>query len=384
MHSALPNAANLGSESTFGVDPHTLKPHPRNAFIYGEEEDISELVALIESSGWVKPLVITPNKTIISGHRRWKAVLTLGWHSVGVEVREFQTEAEELEALLLENASREKTVEQKVREGKAWEVVEKEKAKKRQVELAGTHRRGKTSDLVANLPQGMETGRTRERVSARVGMKARTYSKASQVVDLIDSEFSQGNSEVAKALRQVLNLQSVDAAYQLLKQPSQKRHQILSAHTGGKLKLTKLMSQTPFDSDLEAENSDTTSPEADGIKSLAVGDVVFINITWQEKAGIGERKWNGFWGVVQSNNMGIKVNMGVEVINVKSNDLRLVDLDDEQLTQFQGVAERILQLRMAQLDELEVTMLNFMQQQVLFTSRQLDYLEYMESLHSKD
>lgn len=39
---------------------------------------------------------------------------------------------------------------------------------------------------------------------------------------------------------------------------------------------------------------------------------------------------------------------------------------------------------MAQLDELEVTMLNFMQQQVLFTSRQLNYLEYMESIHSKD
>lgn len=380
----MPNAANLGSESTFQVDPHTLKPHPRNAFIYGEEEDISELVALIESSGWVKPLVITPNKTIISGHRRWKAVLTLGWHSVGVEVREFQTEAEELEALLLENASREKTVEQKVREGKAWEVVEKEKAKKRQVELAGTHRRGKKSDLVANLPQGMETGRTRERVSARVGMKARTYSKASQVVDLIDREFSQGNSEVAKALRQVLNLQSVDAAYQLLKQPSQKRQQILSAHTGGKLKLTKLMSQAPFDSDLATGNASTNSPEAEGMISLAVGDIVFINITWQEKAGIPERKWNGFWGVVQSNNMGIKVNMGVEVINVKSSDLKPVDLADEQLSQFQGVAERILQLRMAQLDELEVTMLNFMQQQVLFTSRQLDYLEYMESIHSKD
>ncbi|MBE9224758.1 ParB N-terminal domain-containing protein [Phormidium sp. LEGE 05292] len=384
MHSALPNAANLASESTFGVDPHTLQPHPRNAFIYGEEEDISELVALIESSGWVKPLVITPNRTIISGHRRWKAVLTLGWHSVGVEVREFQTEAEELEALLLENASREKTVEQKVREGKAWEVVEREKAKKRQVELAGNHRRRKTSDLVANLPQGRETGKTRERVSARVGMKARTYSKASQVVDLIDSEFSQGNSEVALALRQVLNLQSVDAAYQLLKQPSQKRQQILSAHTGGKLKLTKLMSQKPFDSDLAVENSDTTSPEVDGIKSLAVGDVVFINITWQEKAGIPERKWNGFWGVVQSNNMGIKVNMGVEVINVKSSDLKSVDLADEQLSQLPEVAERILRLRMAQLDELEVTMLNFMQQQVLFTSRQLDYLEYMESLHSKD
>ncbi|MGH2413377.1 MAG: ParB N-terminal domain-containing protein, partial [Microcystaceae cyanobacterium] len=41
--------------------------------MYGQDEDVSDLVELIERSQWVKPLVVTPAGTIISGHRRWKA-----------------------------------------------------------------------------------------------------------------------------------------------------------------------------------------------------------------------------------------------------------------------------------------------------------------------
>ncbi len=93
------------------VDPNTLQPHPLNAPIYGEEENVEELVELISQSGWVKPLVVTTTSRIISGHRRWKAALQVGLDSIPVEVREFQTELQELEALLLENATRIKTTE---------------------------------------------------------------------------------------------------------------------------------------------------------------------------------------------------------------------------------------------------------------------------------
>jgi ParB family chromosome partitioning protein len=65
-------------------------------------------------------------------------VQILGWEIVPVEVREFSNELAALEALLLENASREKMIEQKVREGRAWEDIEKEKAQIRQLELART------------------------------------------------------------------------------------------------------------------------------------------------------------------------------------------------------------------------------------------------------
>lgn len=74
------------------IDPKELKPHPRNSCIYGSDEDVTELVELIAQSGWVKPLVITPSRTIISGHRRWKAALQLELESVPVEVRELPNE----------------------------------------------------------------------------------------------------------------------------------------------------------------------------------------------------------------------------------------------------------------------------------------------------
>ncbi len=114
------------------VAPTTLVAHPRNAGIYGQEENISELVELIRVSSWIKPLVVTKSGRILSGHRRRRAALELGLLSVPVEVREFSDELIELELLLLENASRVKTIEQKVREGEAWREIEAAKAKTRQ------------------------------------------------------------------------------------------------------------------------------------------------------------------------------------------------------------------------------------------------------------
>jgi ParB family chromosome partitioning protein len=68
----------------------------------------------MRQSEWVKPIVVNPRNVIISGHRRWKAALELGLETVLVEVREFPDEMAELKALLLENANRFKTTEQKL------------------------------------------------------------------------------------------------------------------------------------------------------------------------------------------------------------------------------------------------------------------------------
>lgn len=197
------------------LDPRTLKPHPCNSSIYGEDEDVTELVSLIRNSGWVKPLVISNEGTIISGHRRWKAVLELEWESVPVEVREFPDEIAQLQALLLENASRFKTVEQKVREASAWKDIEKAVAHRRQLATQNNH----TGRAVReNFPQLLsEKGRTSDRLAKLVGLgSGRTYSKAARVVEAIDLETSSGNLEKAQALRQVLNSKSVDAAIRLL------------------------------------------------------------------------------------------------------------------------------------------------------------------------
>ena len=74
----------LSSPAPNQVDPKTLKPHPRNSSIYGENEDISKLIESICQSGWIKPLVITSDNVIISGHRRWEAALELGIESISL------------------------------------------------------------------------------------------------------------------------------------------------------------------------------------------------------------------------------------------------------------------------------------------------------------
>lgn len=197
------------------VNPKELKPHPKNSSIYGEDEDVTELIEAIRNSGWIKALVVTKDGTIISGHRRWKALLALGWQSVPVEVREFRDEAAELEALLMENASRTKTTEQKVREAQVWKEVESKRARIRQIELAGT-RPNHNPDLVENFPQG-HRGKTRDRLAQLVNLgSGRTYSKAAKVVEVIDQQTGLGNLPTAQVLRKTLNSKSVDAAYRLL------------------------------------------------------------------------------------------------------------------------------------------------------------------------
>ncbi len=221
------------------TDPRTLKPHLRNSTIYGLDEDVTELVAMIRISGWVKPLVVTPTGTIISGHQRWKAVLALGWQSIVVEVREFPDELKELEALLLENASRFKTTEQKVREAEAWKEVEAKKARQRMSDAAKALRQG-----VENFPHP-EKGKTRDRIAARVGLgSGRTYSKAAKVVEAIDLATSAGSLETAQTLRQVLNSKSVDAAVRLLPFTTKRAAPTLSS-IGQKLVESDLESDDP-------------------------------------------------------------------------------------------------------------------------------------------
>jgi len=214
------------------LDPRLLKPHPRNASLYGEDESVSDLVELIGNSNWLKPLVITPDLIIISGHRRWKAALQLGWLSIPVIVREFKDALAELEALLLENACREKTIEQKVREAALWNEIEQESAKQRQ----GTRR-----DIQENFPGSCEQfGQSRDHVAQRVGLgSGKTYSKAAKVVYEIDKAVSSGRLGRAKALRSVLNHQSVDGAFKLSEKPIAESDPILELIASGEVRTSK-------------------------------------------------------------------------------------------------------------------------------------------------
>jgi N6-adenosine-specific RNA methylase IME4/ParB-like chromosome segregation protein Spo0J len=189
-----------------------LLPHPRNLEIYGDE-DVSGLESDIIKSGWIKAVVVNPaTNRIVSGHRRWLAARNLGLAEVPVEYRVFSNELDELEALLLENASREKTPEQKVREGEVWAEIEGPLARERQT---ANLRQGDEKPVSPNLTQ-RGTGKVAEKVAEKVDMKRSTYEKAKKVVEAADSFKAIGETSKATDLLNTLNKKSVDAAYKTL------------------------------------------------------------------------------------------------------------------------------------------------------------------------
>ena len=150
-----------------------IKEHPVNKEIYGDdsEEQITELAEKIKASNWIKPIVISKNNFIISGHRRVRAARILGYSEIECEY----TAGDEdmlLEQLLNENAYREKTTLQKVKEGEFYFKIESKKARLRQ--LAGV-------DLGVSETQG----RTNEIVAEKIGLSESSYKKARKVLNKI-------------------------------------------------------------------------------------------------------------------------------------------------------------------------------------------------------
>ena len=191
------------------IDPHLLTPHPHNVKIYGDE-DISALIESIAESGWIKPLTVNPEMTIISGHRRYRCAMELGFTAVPIVIEAFPTPEAEMERLLRENENRGKTPEQQIREGMTWEPIEKLKAEIRE-------NRGKSRYPQENFPEG-QSGQVRDIIARRVSLgSGKTYEKGKAVVTRIDKEISIGDIlHYGEILRTQLNEQSITAAWNTL------------------------------------------------------------------------------------------------------------------------------------------------------------------------
>ena len=85
----------------------------------GKEDDISELKESIKTHGLLVPIVVSQNYVIISGHKRIRACRELGHDKIKVMREHYETETDEIIALINYNSSREKTADQKARENLA-------------------------------------------------------------------------------------------------------------------------------------------------------------------------------------------------------------------------------------------------------------------------
>ena len=96
-----------------------LKEHPENKRIY-ESCCVEDLKTSLSIHGQMEPIAITKKGVIISGHRRFKAMGSLGWEDCEVRI---VTPENELIALIEHNRYRQKTASDILKEAR---VLEKE------------------------------------------------------------------------------------------------------------------------------------------------------------------------------------------------------------------------------------------------------------------
>ncbi len=198
------------------VAPATLLPHPKNAAVYGstDNDSINDILGSLTDAETLETIIISKTTNhIVSGHRRVRAAIELGFTSVPVEYRAYASEDEELEALLLFNLQRSKTVEMRVREGIQWEEIESKKARERQ--LAGLKQ---FATVVQNSTQRSEDSKTRDIIAARIKLSGFSYDHAKKIVELADALAEQGKATEAYGLLYILNNQSIDAAHKLVRE----------------------------------------------------------------------------------------------------------------------------------------------------------------------
>lgn len=207
-----------------------LHPHPKNAEIYGSDENVSDLVEKIKRSGQVHTLVVTSKGTVLAGHRRMKACKELGIIEVDVEIRDFDTPEQEIEYIIDNNATREKTNEQKAREAIVLKetlsvLAEKRKLSKlKQNQSSDMPKMAQRNDETIEVPNsalredGLEQGKTRDIIAQKVGFKSgQDVDRAITTVNKIDELKEEGRTEDVELLRGVMNNRNVSAAEKLAK-----------------------------------------------------------------------------------------------------------------------------------------------------------------------
>ena len=87
------------------ININELKPHPRNNEFFDDMsgEKWKEFIESIKTRGVIEPIVITPDKEIVSGHQRVRACKELGIKTVMCDVHTYNSEDEILQDLLESN-----------------------------------------------------------------------------------------------------------------------------------------------------------------------------------------------------------------------------------------------------------------------------------------
>jgi len=203
------------------VDPATLRPCPKNKYVFGptESELTSEFLASIKEDGVLAPIIVNSKRMICDGHRRTAAAVKLGLKLVPCYVSDHEDIDNTLHAWdVLQKQVRVRTKEQTARlfgQYKAEEAETAATAEKTENsnDSALSHRETEKNDR----PDTPIRRRPDDIAAERVGMSRPTAARALAVVKEIDKAEAEGNVERAEDLREKLETQPVAVAYRAAK-----------------------------------------------------------------------------------------------------------------------------------------------------------------------
>jgi len=173
----------MSPEGVSNIDPSELSAHPKNREIYGDTESSDDIddnfIESVSENGVIEPLVVTTDKQIISGHRRWIAAKTTDIESVPVSTYEFDDDLAKREALIEFNRQREKTPGQIVNEFEEMLEIEKQR---------GRGSQGSRATSSKNLLEEEGDAKTRAAEKINASTSGETLRKGKKVKDKAESD----------------------------------------------------------------------------------------------------------------------------------------------------------------------------------------------------
>ncbi|MFC9973600.1 ParB N-terminal domain-containing protein [Spirillospora sp. NPDC127200] len=190
--------------------------------------DLDALAASIDKVGLIQPVVLTPDRVLIAGHRRIEACRRLGWSQIpAVTAEHLYDAADRLRAERDENTCRKAmTPSELVALGSALEELERPRAQERQqaTQLVGRTSGGRAV-FGSSADGGTESGAVKAHknetaaiVSEAIGMGRTTYYQARAIVKAADDpgEDTRVRDAAQHARRRMDDTGSVGPAYAAL------------------------------------------------------------------------------------------------------------------------------------------------------------------------
>ena len=191
------------------ININELKPHPRNNEFFDDMsgEKWKEFIESIKTRGVIEPIVITPDKKIVSGHQRVRACKELGIKTVMCDVHTYNSEDEILQDLLETNIRQRGDV-----GGSAKKVGLRIKELERiyGIKQGGSGFYGnKHTENNVETPNNSETLKTQEQLAKEMGISVDTlnnYKKLTEMIPELEELVDTGIAKPTTALAIMRNL----------------------------------------------------------------------------------------------------------------------------------------------------------------------------------